>query len=237
MQASIDIGNSRIKVGIFNDGTLVKSEIVEEDNLVTYLGSKPVTELIVSSVAGKGDLIHELHKGFKRVLEFSNSTPIPMESLYATPETLGKDRLAAAVGALQHFNGPLLVVDAGSCITCDLINEDNKYVGGTISPGLAMRLRAMHTFTENLPLLEPEYPDDNIPDSTTNAMLSGAIIGAKHEIFGFINQYIEIYPELHVIICGGDAKYFDKKNELNTFVLPNLVMEGLDAILRYNGEE
>lgn len=237
MQASIDIGNSRIKAGVFSDGTLVISEIVEENELITFLRNNSVKELIVSSVAGKLELVRLLQQKFDRVLEFGNSTPLPMKSLYATPETLGKDRLAAAVGALQHFSGPLLVVDAGSCITCDLVNEENTYLGGTISPGLSMRLKAMHTFTESLPLLEPEAPGDIIPDSTKSAMLSGAIIGAKHELIGFINHYRQIYPELNVIICGGDANYFDKKNELKTFVLPNLVIEGLDAILRYNGEE
>lgn len=237
MQASIDIGNSRIKIGVFNDGSLVRRAIVEEQDLLEFLNREKVDELIVSSVAGKAELINRLRANFSKVLEFTNRTPIPLVSVYTTPETLGKDRLAAAAGALQHFSGPLLVIDIGSCITCDLVNEMNQFVGGTISPGLAMRLKAMHTFTRNLPLLEPEEMAEGVPGSTKEAMLAGAIIGAKHELLGFIGYYQKIYPELKVIICGGDAKYFDKMNEMNTFVLPNLVLEGLDAILRYNGEE
>jgi type III pantothenate kinase len=237
MQASIDIGNSRIKVGIFNQQELVNTTIEDEQTLVSFLKSKQVDRAIISSVENTNSIIGDLKKAIPGVLEFTTSTAMPMQTSYATPSTLGKDRLAAAVGALQHFSGPLLVIDAGTCITCDLINASNTFMGGSISPGLNMRLKAMHTFTGRLPLLELEMPQETVPNSTSQAMLAGAVIGAKHEIFGFINHYKALFPEIKVILCGGDANYFDKKNELRTFVLPNLVLEGLNAILRFNGDE
>ena len=237
MDASIDIGNSRIKVGVFKEGKLVSTEITSETSILTYLKSAGVSRLIISSVGGKEELIRILRNNFSFVTEFTRDTPFPMKIAYATPKTLGLDRIAAGVGALQHFSGPILVIDAGSCITCDFINEDDVFVGGSISPGIRMRLQSMHTFTESLPLLELEIPTEGVPDSTRQAMLTGAVIGAKHELIGFINQYRMQFPEIKVILCGGDANYFDKINEMNIFVLPNLVLEGLDTILRFNGEE
>jgi type III pantothenate kinase len=237
MEASIDIGNSRIKAGIFDRGNLITTEVLDESAIVDFLKAKNVERIIISSVGGKKEIIQSLQDNFSKLLEFTAATPIPIKTSYTTPQTLGIDRLAAAVGALQHFSGPLLVIDAGSCITVDLIDADNVFAGGSISPGLGMRLEAMHTFTESLPLLKLEAPPQGVPNSTREAMLAGAVIGAKHELIGFIRHYEGQFPEIKVILCGGDAKYFDKMNELNIFVLPNLVIEGLNAILRFNGEE
>ena len=129
-----------------------------------------------------------------------------------------------------------MVVDAGTCITCDLIDEKNIFRGGTISPGLQMRLQAMHTFTSKLPLLKLKSPKQLVGKSTDDAMLSGVVNGSRQEIAGLIRQYQKEHPNLKVIICGGDAIYFDKMIEFNIFVLSNLVLEGLNAILRFNGK-
>lgn len=237
MEASIDIGNSRIKVGIFENGELLESSVLDEPSLLSYLKTRKVDRVIFSSVGGQKKVIEQLEGNFSELHEFKRTTRLPLEISYTTPKTLGLDRLAAAVGAMQHFVGPLLVIDAGTCITCDLIDAENIFVGGSISPGLQMRLKAMHTFTDRLPFLEVERPGEGVPDSTKEAMLVGAVIGAKYELIGFIEHYKRQFPEIKVILCGGDAKYFDKMNELNIFVLPNLVLEGLNAILRFNGEE
>ena len=236
MTASIDVGNSRIKVGIFDaKGVLQKSSSLKnEDKLISFLKSENIDSVIISDVGNANSLLSTLNREITKVLVLNRNIPLPIEIAYKSPETLGIDRLAAAVGALNYHSGPLLVIDAGSCITIDFIDSQNVFQGGIITPGLEMRLKAMHTFTASLPLLELSLPGTEIPDTTSEAMLTGAVIGSKHELIGFINHFKAKYPDLKVIICGGNANYFDKMIELDIFVLPNLVLEGLNAILRYN---
>ena len=236
MLASIDIGNSQVKIGLFKEDELLKAENVETSSLLKYLRQNKVSNLIISSVTEDNSVIRELVKDYQNLLELKSDTPVPLNIDYETPNTLGIDRVAAAVGAINRFQGPLVVVDAGSCITCDLIDEKNIFRGGTISPGLQMRLQAMHTFTSKLPLLKLATPKQLVGRSTDDAMLSGVVNGSRQEITGIIREYHKKYPDLMVIICGGDAIYFDKIIEFNIFVLPNLVLEGLNAILRFNGK-
>lgn len=234
MMASIDIGNSQVKIGLFKEDMLVKVENVPNSDISDFLHKNHVRQLIVSSVINHVSLITELQQNYPHLLVLKQTTPVPLTIDYATPKTLGLDRIAAAVGALKRFNGPIVIVDAGSCITCDLVDEKSIFQGGTISPGLQLRLRAMHTLTSRLPLLKLSQPRQLVGRSTEEAMLSGVVNGSRHEIAGFIRDYQKKYPKILVIICGGDAKYFDKIIELNIFVLPNLVLEGLNAILRFN---
>jgi type III pantothenate kinase len=236
MLASIDIGNSQVKIGLFKEDELLKAENVATSSLLKYLRQNNVSNLIISSVTEDNSVIRELVKDYQNLLELKSDTPVPLNIDYETPNTLGIDRVAAAVGAINRFQGPLVVVDAGSCITCDFIDEKNIFRGGTISPGLQMRLQAMHTFTSKLPLLKLATPKQLVGRSTDDAMLSGVVNGSRQEITGIIREYQKKYPDLMVIICGGNANYFDKIIEFNIFVLPNLVLEGLNAILRFNGK-
>jgi type III pantothenate kinase len=232
--AAIDIGNSQIKVGLFDKDKLHCAENVEPGNLLLFLRQHLVENVIISIVGDDDSLVSDLVQDFPKLLLLKPDTPVPINIDYKTPQTLGIDRVAAAVGAVSHFAGPLIVIDAGSCITCDLIDADHTFRGGTISPGLQMRLQAMHTFTAHLPLLKLDVPKVLVGQSTNECMISGAVNGARLELAGFIRQYLKDYPELKVIICGGDANYFDKMIELNIFVLPNLVLDGLNAILKFN---
>lgn len=234
MQATIDIGNSEIKIGLFGKGKLLKTEKVENDNVINYLLQNSVKEIIVSSVKKQDELIDELRNQYQNLLFLNSETPLPINIDYQTVSTLGVDRIAAAVGAVTQFDGPLVVIDAGSCITCDLVDESRTFLGGTISPGLQMRLQAMHNFTANLPLLKHREPMQFIGKSTEEGMISGAVNGARNEIVGYLQEYKIQFPDLKVIICGGDRFFFDNINELDIFVLPNLVLEGLYAILRFN---
>lgn len=236
MQASIDIGNSQVKIGLFKEDKLLNAENVENAAILTYLLQHKVNNVIISSVNEDNYVVAQLEKAYPHLLVFKPGTPVPLDIDYETPNTLGIDRVAAAVGAINHFKGPLVVVDAGSCITCDLIDEKNVFKGGSISPGLEMRLQAMHTFTAKLPLLKLTSPKQLVGRSTDDAMLSGVVNGSRQEITGLIGQYQKKYPDLKVIICGGNAIYFDKIIEFNIFVLPNLVLEGLNAILKFNGK-
>jgi type III pantothenate kinase len=235
MNAAIDIGNTRIKVGIYEDGKPQTVRTIEDDEILPFLETSNVKNLIVCSVRELRTLGDQLQEKYPHMIFFNRNTPIPLKINYKTPETLGLDRIAAAVGALRHFNGPLLIIDAGSCITCDLVDEQNVFSGGTISPGVRMRLKAMNTFTAKLPLVHLEMPGEITGKSTEEAMLSGVVFGSRYELKGFVEYYLSKYKQLKVILCGGDANYFDKIIEFNTFVLPNLVLEGLDSILMFNG--
>lgn len=236
MLASIDIGNSQVKICLFKEDKLHKAENVKTPAILNYLQQNNVSNIIISSVNEDNSLVTALENEYPNLLELKPETPVVLKIDYETPNTLGIDRVAAAVGAINRFPGPLVVVDAGSCITCDLINKKNIFKGGTISPGLQMRLQAMHTFTSKLPLLKLTTPKQLVGRSTDDAMLSGVVNGSRQEITGIIRQHQRKHPDLKVIICGGDAIYFDKIIEFNIFVLPNLVLEGLNAILRFNGK-
>ena len=236
MLASIDVGNSQVKIGLFQEDKLYKVEKVESSAILSFLQKNNVSNLIISAVNDDYSLISLLGNEYPKIIELKPGTAVPLKIDYETPNTLGIDRVAAAIGALKSFQGPLVVVDAGTCITCDLIDEKNIFRGGTISPGLQMRLQAMHTFTAKLPLVKLKRPKQLVGKSTDEAILSGVVNGSRQEIAGLIRQYQKEHPDLKVIICGGDALYFDKIIELNIFVLPNLVLEGLNAILRFNGK-
>ena len=236
MLASIDVGNSQVKIGLFQEDKLYRVEKVESSAILSFLQKNNVINLIISAVNDDYSLVLQLGKEYQKLIELKPGTPVPLKIDYETLDTLGIDRVAAAIGALKSFQGPLVVVDAGTCITCDLIDEKNIFKGGTISPGLQMRLQAMHTFTAKLPLVKLKRPKQLISKSTDDAILSGVVNGSQQEIAGLIRQYQKEHPNLKVIICGGDALYFDKIIELNIFVLPNLVLEGLNAILRFNGK-
>jgi len=166
-----------------------------------------------------------------------NQTPLPIKNNYQTPETLGKDRLAAVTGAYQLYPGQnVLVIDAGTAVTYDFINHKGEYAGGSISPGLTMRFRALHTFTTRLPLLQAEEISYLTGCNTRESILSGVMNGLRIEIDGIIDQYSILWPSFQVILTGGDAKYFEKILKNSIFASPNLVITGLKLILDYNLE-
>ncbi|EKB47562.1 type III pantothenate kinase [Cecembia lonarensis] len=235
-QFVVDIGNTRIKTAQFEEHRMVDEVYFEDfDAFRAYSGTIAFDHALISSVTYTSEVLRDL-------LDFpflflSKSTLIPIKNLYATPETLGVDRKAAAVGARCIFEqGPLLTIDMGSCITYEILDEEDQYFGGAISPGLKMRFRAMHQQTARLPLLDlplGEKPE-LIGNSTEKGMKSGVYYGIQHEMLGFIAAYQAKYPNLRVIICGGDSKIFESLTKDHIFVIPNLVLYGLNRILTYN---
>jgi len=235
-QFVVDIGNTRIKTAVFEGDKMLGEEIFETfEQFSDYSKTLIFDHAIISSVTYTDQQLEEM-------LDFSfifldRETPVPIENLYATPETLGVDRKAAAIGARCIIEkAPLLAIDLGSCITYELLDAEDRYYGGAISPGVRMRFRAMHRQTARLPLVEllaGERPD-LIGNSTVNGMKSGVYYGILHEIKGFIQAYQEKYPGLRVIICGGDSKIFESLTKDHIFVIPNLVLYGLNRILTYN---
>jgi type III pantothenate kinase len=146
------------------------------------------------------------------------------------------DRLAATIGAnflFPDFN--CLVIDAGTCITCDYVDHEHNYRGGSISPGLAMKFQALHTFTQKLPLVEQPQQDVGLTGrNTIDAIRSGVLCGTVAELNGIIEAYSKKSSELIVLLCGGDAAFFETKLKGHIFVIPELVLIGLNRILNYN---
>uniref|UniRef100_UPI0030D97038 type III pantothenate kinase n=1 Tax=uncultured Salegentibacter sp. TaxID=259320 RepID=UPI0030D97038 len=146
-----------------------------------------------------------------------------------------KDRLAlVAAGALKYQNKNLLVIDAGTCITFDFKNDKNEYLGGAISPGLQMRLKALHNFTAKLPLVKLEENITLIGDSTKNSILSGVLNGVAAELDGIIDRYKADYKYLTIILTGGDSQILSKRVKNGIFANPNFLLEGLNYILEFN---
>lgn len=233
MNAVIDIGNTQAKIGLFENGSTLQVSVVKTAEVDNFLISNRVDNVLISNVSEKNGFWKNLKKIVNNVSLFSINTPMPIFTSYKTPNSLGVDRLAACVGARQYAKGNILVIDAGSCITFDLLSEDNEHLGGIISPGINMRLKAMHTFTSNLPLV-PFKPVSLVGRSTKKCLQSGALNGALAEMNGLILQFQEKYQDLSIIIGGGDAVFFDKGLKKGTFVVPNLAVEGLHAIFKYN---
>jgi type III pantothenate kinase len=239
MNLCIDQGNSCTKVGIFDQNVLIESFIFETISIkdFTYLLNKfGIKACIISSVIEDNKVMTDwLKKNIDIYIELSHQTPIPVENLYETPETLGKDRLAAVIGAaFLKPDTDCLVIDAGTAITYDFIDAKKNYLGGNIAPGLDLRLRSLHEFTQKLPLVSPGSDHPFLGINTNSAILSGAIYGIVFEIDGYINTLKIKYPQLSTFLTGGSIFYFDNKLKNAIFAERNLVLIGLNRILQYN---
>ena len=179
-------------------------------------------------------MVDYLKNRAKKFIQLDENTRLPIENLYKTPETLGQDRIAACVGA--NFLMPdtnLLVIDAGTAITYDIVNAKNQYVGGNISPGLEMRKNALHNFTQKIPLIEITELVPAFGATTNEAILAGVVNGLIYEIEGYISLTSNVYPKLSVFLTGGDAFYFEKKLKSTIFANENLLLVGLNRILNF----
>lgn len=243
MNLCIDIGNTRAKIAVYDrEGSLVKLIIRDDFNsgkLDKVLKKYQIENVIVSSVRKKqGKYKRLLGSKVKTFFELSHETDIPITNLYQTPETLGKDRLAGVVGAAFLFPGDdVLLVDAGTCITYDIIDAQKKYYGGSILPGIEMRFKALHSFTSRLPLVQQEDLDSHIGNTTATSIQTGIQLGVVYELKGFIQKYRETYPDLRVLVTGGDASFFESQMENQIFAVPDLVLMGLNQILNYNVQQ
>lgn len=232
----IDLGNTRAKWALFSGQQILKHGVCVFDAIADCVVQQKPNNICVGSVgANANTLIETLQKLGVPVFEVTNQTPLTFTNSYATPNTLGVDRIAAIVGAQELFsNKPNLVIDAGTCITYDFISETNNYIGGAIAPGLQMRYKSLNYFTHKLPLLEAEFPTDFEGNETSQAIHSGIFIGLIDEINGKINRYIQRYGNVNVLLTGGDADILAKHLKSNIFAAPLLVLQGLNKILLLN---
>jgi type III pantothenate kinase len=231
----IDIGNTRIKSALFEGDVLKGEHIFDEfEAALTFWETLDFEACMISSVRFTEE---EISKKLSFPFHYLNySTVLPLVNNYGSPKTLGVDRIAAAVGAWQLAGrNPVLAIDLGSCITFEFVDELATYRGGAISPGLQMRAKAMNSFTARLPLVNlDQKPANPIGDSTVTCMQAGIWYGVEYELQGQIADYRLKIPEIKVYICGGDSLSFESLVKDHIFVVPNLVLHGLNCILNHN---
>ncbi|MCB9018460.1 MAG: type III pantothenate kinase [Paludibacteraceae bacterium] len=234
----IDQGNSSTKIGVFDKGVLLFSErypMFGALEIASIWSRFEVEDSILSSVVDlDSELLSLLQAKSHRFVLLDESTPLPISNLYETPKTLGRDRLAVCVGA--NFLKPdsnLLVIDAGTAVTYDIVNSKNQYVGGTISPGLDMRARSLHNFTKKLPLVEVKEDVGIYGTTTETALQSGVLNGLVYEMDGYVNALSSVYPDLSVFLTGGSSFYFERKLKSVIFANQNLLLVGLNRILSF----
>jgi type III pantothenate kinase len=238
MNLVIDSGNTTLKAAIFE-----KDQLKELFHNISPKELGPITKkysfkrAVISSVNENAFLISE-NINIKNVLIIDQHTRLPFKNFYKTPETLGTDRIAAIAGSITLYpQSNCLAIDAGTCITFDFIDAEYNYHGGSISPGINIRFSALHNFTARLPLVNRKEKAKLIGANTEESIQSGVINGTIAEIEGMIDTYRSLYPGLKVIICGGDAPFFETNLKQSIFVVPELVLIGLNRILEYNAAE
>ena len=228
MNLAIDSGNSFTKIGFFEKGKLlnrisVNNKVFSEQS-IPYLAEK----IIISSVSS----IDFSFLKKENVLELNAKTPVPVKINYQTPAGPGADRVAAICGAFALFpEEDVVVINAGTCITIDFLSKAGEFAGGTISPGINLRYKALNSFTARLPLIETQDFAPLTGTSTEEAMAGGVLNGVVFEVAGFINAYKKKYPTSKIILTGGDSIFFERKLKDFIFVVPDLVLTGLNYIL------
>lgn len=249
-QLAIDIGNTAIKAAVFLEGKVMgpvvrftEQEWEVADRLVTNHGVKNIIYSTVANVP-PAKWTDKWNNAGLILVRLEPGLPLPFASEYETMATLGQDRIAAVAGslALPTFSAPAappekrasrLIVDAGTCMTLDLIDGNRRYLGGNISPGMRMRLRAMHHFTARLPQPEPGPTPGKVGRSTEAALRHGAQMGLVYEVEGLYRRLLAEHPELQLLLTGGDSGWLSEKLSVPFAVYPNLVLRGLNQILSY----
>lgn len=241
MNLVFDFGNTYQKMAILLSGEvidIVNKPKIETQDIDFFLKKYNPQRAILSSVVGETAEVTDFLEKKISLLQLSPQTAIPLQNEYKTPETLGNDRLACAVAAASLFpQKSVLVLQMGTCITSDFVTASGVYKGGSISPGLTMRLNALHHFSAKLPLISCKNSDFLTGSTTEESILSGVMHGIEDECNGIIERYSLAYNPLEIILTGGDANRFEHKIKNKRSVINNLVLVGLDLILNYNVEK
>lgn len=237
MKLIIDIGNTIIKIALFDNKRMLRVadlNVLSDINIRDFLSGDVVSKGILSSVKEIDDQAIKIIKKYNLLL-LDENTLIPIKNHYKTPRTLGKDRIAACVGAhLSYPSKNILILDLGTCLTIDYVNQAGEYTGGRISPGLTMRYKALHEFTDKLPLAKIKNKSPFFGDDTNSSINSGVQRGMIAEIDVVIDTFMKEKEDSCVIFTGGDCFFFEKELKNQIFANPFLVIEGLKEILDYN---
>jgi type III pantothenate kinase len=233
-----DFGNTRLKAALFQDRELLEVVVLENDAPETIQGLldtfKP-TKSILSSVINHNPAIEILLDNTTKFHKLGHTSKIPFSTPVGKPETIGADRLAAVAAAVDLFpHQHNLVISLGTCITYNYVNEQQEFLGGSISPGMQMRFRSMHEYTALLPLIEAENQFPLIGYDTKTNLLSGVILGMAKEIDGIIEAYALKFNNFNVLLTGGDMAFFVPHLKNKIFADPYLIYKGLYAISEFN---
>ena len=241
MNLIIDVGNTNVKLAVFNqdekmiDKHVVKVKYLKSSIKKTVKEYPSIKNVILSSVGKLETSDLDYIESHFNTLILDSKTKLPFKNLYKTPKTLGVDRIALVCASVRQYpNNNVLIIDAGTCITYDFITDKNKYLGGAISPGIRVRYQSLNNLTANLPLLDTKIPNEIIGDTTENSIHSGVIKGVLNEIDGVISEYKVKYQDLTVILTGGDTKFLSKQLKSSIFANSNFLLEGLNFILDFN---
>lgn len=233
-----DFGNTRKKVAVFKDDKIAKTITLADDATTTIQSLidefKP-QKSILSSVIDHNTAIEKLLISATKFHKLDHQTKLSFTTPVGKPQTIGADRLALCAAAVHYYpNKNNLVIGLGSCVTYNFINKYHEFLGGAISPGMEMRLKAMHEFTAKLPLVKA---DSNVPligyDTTSN-LQTGAVLGLAKEIDGFIDAYEERFGNFNVLLTGGDIVHLASLLKNKIFADPDLIFKGLYAISEVN---
>ena len=248
MNLCIDQGNSRTKVALMTDeGKIINDFIYKQFSsaeVERLFDLYEITDSIISSVVNiEAAVVNTLHRRSQHFVLFDHNTPVPIVNTYDTPQTLGQDRLAAAVGAKSLCpNENLLIIDAGSAITYDFVTDKGEYIGGNIAPGLKMRFTMLQRMTKKLPLVDADE-NELVPlfgKNTRDAIVAGVIRGIAYEVKGYMRTLREKIPHFRTYLTGGHAAYIlnnvrtshSEKREIT--YEKHLVLIGLNEILVFN---
>ena len=240
MNLIMDIGNTATKLAVFQSDKMIQVQTVATTNMLAEVEAllkkfSRVKHGLLSSVKMIDNLELKRIQKLLPIKRLDVSFQFPFKNAYDTPHTLGVDRLALMAAAVQQYSKRnVLVIDAGSCVTYDFMDSNQNYLGGAISPGVEMRYKALETFTSNLPLLEKTPPNQRIGSSTEASIHSGVIHGLLHEMEGTIKEYQNKYPDLTVILTGGDTDFLCKQFKISIFANSNFLLEGLNFLLEFN---
>jgi type III pantothenate kinase len=239
MILAVDVGNTRIKAAVFEDAIILEHFVFSKMELEKKIKNilkkhEKLTHFVVSTVS---DVEKQAFSPFEKLIKVhfvSNKDSFPFTNSYKTPQTLGIDRLVNAAGAtLQFPNQNRLVIDAGTCVTYDFIDEYDNYLGGAISAGLQLRYAALHNFTAKLPLLEVSNPEHFVGNSTSESIHSGVVNGLVYEIDGFIEDYKALHSKFIIILTGGDTVFLAKRLKNTIFANSNFLLESLNQLFQY----
>lgn len=233
MNLAIDFGNTAVKAGIFENNILIeKLTNITSVELSRVINAHPDYNLILCSVSSESTHFLNLIEKKDKLTLLDFKTTIPINNSYETPETLGMDRLAAAVGAFTLYpKSECLIIDAGTCITYDFLDAEANFHGGSISLGIKMRYKALSHFTAKLPLIESLIYSDILGKNTTDAIKVGVLQGFKGEVESIIALFQQKYPNIKIIVTGGDISFFETTIKHSIFAVPDLVLIGLNKIL------
>lgn len=235
----LDLGNTRLKCGVMQQGELQQELFFPEDDLTDAVRRaldtfKPRAS-ILSSVIDHPQELETLLAAHTTFIRLQHSIPLPIQLAYDKPETLGVDRIALAAGAWSQFPGQhSLIIGTGSAITYNFLHKTGAFLGGGISPGIDMRFRALHAFTDKLPLVKPDTQYSFIGYNTRQSILSGVQEGALAEVEGMIAAYGRRYGNFNVLLTGGNLDFFASRLKSKIFASPYLLYKGLNSIVERN---